>query len=48
VVADRLGHANTGITMAIYSHVTAGLQEGAAAAFGRAMDRLGAPETPEE
>ena len=48
VVADRLGHANTGITMNIYSHVTSGLQEQAAAAFARAMERVGgAPETPE-
>ncbi|MGO8684575.1 MAG: tyrosine-type recombinase/integrase [Thermoleophilia bacterium] len=30
VVQERLGHANIGITMDLYSHVTAGLQDEAA------------------
>ena len=34
VVSERLGHANIGITMDIYSHVLPGLQEAAAGIDG--------------
>jgi integrase len=30
IVADRLGHSTTAVTMDIYSHVTAGMQSDAA------------------
>ncbi len=40
IVADRLGHANTAITMEIYSHITSGMQEKAAESFERAMRRV--------
>ena len=33
VVSERLGHANIGITLDIYSHVLPGLQEAAAEKF---------------
>ena len=33
VVSERLGHANIGITLDIYSHVLPGLQEAAAVKF---------------
>jgi hypothetical protein len=33
VVSERLGHANIGITMDIYSHVMPGIQEAAAEKF---------------
>ena len=37
VVAQRLGHSNPGITLNIYAHATADLQEAAAAVMGRAF-----------
>lgn len=37
VVAERLGHANIGITLATYSHVLPQMQEQAAATFAAAM-----------
>ena len=33
VVSERLGHANIGITLDIYSHVAPGLQQAAANRF---------------
>jgi hypothetical protein len=33
IVSERLGHANIGITLDIYSHVLPGLQEAAAEKF---------------
>ena len=33
VVSERLGHANIGITLDIYSHVLPGMQEAAAEKF---------------
>ena len=38
VVSERLGHANIGITLDIYSHVLPGLQEAAADKFDRIFD----------
>jgi len=38
VVSERLGHANIGITLDIYSHVLPGLQEAAAEKFDRLFD----------
>ena len=38
VVSERLGHANTGITLDIYSHVLPGLQEAAAEKFDRIIN----------
>ena len=38
VVSERLGHANIGITLDIYSHVMPGMQEAAAEKFDRALD----------
>ncbi len=38
VVSERLGHANIGITLDIYSHVLPGLQEEAAEKFDRIFD----------
>ncbi len=38
VVSERLGHANIGITLDIYSHVLPGLQEGAADKFDRIFE----------
>jgi len=38
VVSERLGHANIGITLDIYSHVLPGLQEAAAEKFDRIFD----------
>jgi integrase len=38
VVSERLGHANIGITMDIYSHVLPGLQEAAAEKFDRIFE----------
>ena len=38
VVSERLGHANIGITLDIYSHVLPGLQEVAAERFDRIFD----------
>ena len=38
VVSERLGHANIGITLDIYSHVLPGLQEAAAEKFDRFFD----------
>jgi len=38
VVSERLGHANIGITLDIYSHVLPGLQESAAEKFDRIFD----------
>ena len=37
VVQERLGHARASITLDIYSHVTPGLQRGAALRFGEAL-----------
>lgn len=37
VVSERLGHANLGITMDLYSHVTEGMQEQAAEVMGRML-----------
>jgi hypothetical protein len=37
VVQERLGHANIGITLDTYSHVTQGLQEAAAKGFDGAI-----------
>lgn len=37
VVSERLGHANIGITLDIYSHVLPGLQDAAAQAFDETM-----------
>jgi integrase len=38
VVSERLGHANIGITLDIYSHVLPGLQETAAEKFDRIFE----------
>jgi len=38
VVSERLGHANIGITLDIYSHVLPGLQEAAAERFDRVFE----------
>jgi integrase len=38
VVSERLGHANIGITLDIYSHVLPGLQEAAAEKFERVFE----------
>jgi len=38
VVSERLGHANIGITLDIYSHVLPGLQEAAAEKFDRLFE----------
>ena len=38
VVSERLGHANIGITLDIYSHVLPGLQEAAAGKFDRIFE----------
>ncbi len=38
VVAERLGHGSTHVTMEVYSHVTPALQQSAAAAFEAAFD----------
>jgi integrase len=38
VVQERLGHSSIMVTMDLYSHVAAGIQEDAAAALGRAID----------
>jgi integrase len=38
VVSERLGHANIGITLDIYSHVLPGLQEAAAERFDRLFE----------
>ena len=38
VVSERLGHANIGITLDIYSHVLPGLQEAAADKFDRIFE----------
>jgi integrase len=40
VVSERLGHSNIGITMDLYSHVTAPLQQQAADTIGQAMTGL--------
>ncbi len=37
VVSERLGHANIGITLDIYSHVIPGMQEEAAAKVGNLL-----------
>ena len=39
IVSERLGHANIGITLDIYSHVLPGLQEGAAEHFDDLVTR---------
>ena len=38
VVSERLGHANTGITQDIYTHVLPHMQEHAADVVGQMMD----------
>jgi len=38
IVSERLGHANIGITLDIYSHVLPGMQESAADKFDRLFD----------
>ncbi len=38
VVSERLGHANIGITLDIYSHVLPGMQEAAAEKFDRMFE----------
>jgi len=38
VVSERLGHANIGITLDIYSHVLPGIQEAAAEKFDRIFE----------
>ena len=38
MVSERLGHANIGITLDLYSHVLPGLQEAAAERFDRVFD----------
>lgn len=38
MVSERLGHANIGITLDIYSHVLPGLQEAAAEKFDRIFE----------
>ena len=38
VVSERLGHANIGITLDIYSHVLPGMQEAAAEKFDRIFE----------
>lgn len=38
VVSERLGHANIGITLDIYSNVLPGLQEAAADKFDRILE----------
>jgi len=38
IVSERLGHANIGITLDIYSHVLPGLQEAAAEKFDRLFE----------
>ena len=38
IVSERLGHANIGITLDIYSHVLPGLQEAAAERFDRIFE----------
>jgi integrase len=40
VVSERLGHTSIGITLDLYSHVTAPLQQHAADTIGRAMSGL--------
>ena len=37
VVSERLGHANPAFTMTTYQHVIPGMQEDAAAAFGKLL-----------
>ena len=46
VVSERLGHAPTAIAMEKYSHVTPGLQEGAALAFEAALKALTSAAKP--
>ena len=41
VVSERLGHANIGVTMDIYSHVMPGMQEAAALAIDERLAALG-------
>ena len=38
IVSERLGHANIGITLDIYSHVIPGMQEAAAEKFDRIFE----------
>ena len=37
IVQERLGHANVGTTLDIYSHVTTGLQQAAALRFEESL-----------
>jgi len=39
VVQERLGHANIGITLDLYSHVLLGLQEAAAERFDKMLEQ---------
>ncbi|MCH7576457.1 MAG: hypothetical protein IH822_01490 [Chloroflexi bacterium] len=39
IVSERLGHSGVGITLNLYSHVTPGLQEQAAAGLDRLVRR---------
>ena len=41
VVSERLGHANIGVTMDIYSHVMPGMQEAAAVAIDERLCVVG-------
>lgn len=43
IVQERLGHSSASITMSVYSHVLAGMQEGALARLGHALN---APDDP--
>ena len=38
IVSERLGHANIGITLDLYSHVLPGLQQAAAKRFDRLLE----------
>lgn len=37
MISERLGHANIGITLDVYSHVMPGIQQAAAETFDKAM-----------
>ena len=39
IVQERLGHANIGITLDLYSHVMPGLQEAAAERFDKMLEQ---------
>ena len=48
IVQERLGHANIGTTLDIYSHVTPGLQQAAALRFEDGLNEAITPEPPKE